>query len=293
MNDTSTNNNGEDVESVLHNILNSSNEDFLFGPSDEVEKIMLADVNELDFEQHRPENDNPHMLNLNKAIDENLNINLNDSLANIELQNNNIPANTNYINEKNINLAVDIESEIPANIEDEIEDDEIIFPKNNNNKPILEIQKDNKAQNTDYLSPISLSPSSVIHEDSNADTENNNTQIKIEEIENPPTVTQIKTDTKPTKEDEFNILAKNIQDMKRRILTTNELLLNFTYVKNSYSKISVNFKNSIKLLQKSELDRTHLISKNKSLKKDIANLTDKLAKYEKLEEHSEIGPSIE
>lgn len=70
-----------------------------------------------------------------------------------------------------------------------------------------------------------------------------------------------------------------ISEMKKRIINTHKLLLNFNFLKDSYAKTCIELKKSLNALRDSEIHRAHLLLENETLKAKLLEL--KSAKNEK------------
>lgn len=60
--------------------------------------------------------------------------------------------------------------------------------------------------------------------------------------------------------------------MKRRIIDSHKLLLNFNVIKDNYARACVQLKRSVTALKDSEIHRAHLILENEELKKQLQAL---------------------
>lgn len=63
-----------------------------------------------------------------------------------------------------------------------------------------------------------------------------------------------------------------ISEMKKRIINTHKLLLNFNFLKDSYAKTCIELKKSLNALRDSELHRAHLLLENETLKAKLLEL---------------------
>lgn len=107
------------------------------------------------------------------------------------------------------------------------------------------------------LSPASLSPLST---DGNTNTNNNSILSKIAEVKSVDSYTN-----------DFTI--EQIKEMKKRIINTHKLFLNFNLLKDSYSKTCVEFKKVLNILKDSEIHRSHLLKENQELTLKLDALT--------------------
>lgn len=63
-----------------------------------------------------------------------------------------------------------------------------------------------------------------------------------------------------------------ISEMKKRIINTHKLLLNFNFLKDSYAKTCIELKKSLNALRDSEIHRAHLLLENEQLKTKLLKL---------------------
>ncbi|KAG0666042.1 alpha,alpha-trehalase [Maudiozyma exigua] len=136
-----------------------------------------------------------------------------------------------------------------------------------------------------FLSPASLSPSSSLS------PENSETNIKLESLplntfdkkkqnrkptnknNNKTVITETKqidipSPAKYTKE----FTMKQVSDMKKRIINSHKLILNFNFLKDRYARTCAELKKAMNCLKDSEIHRTHLITENEQLKNQVADL---------------------
>lgn len=116
------------------------------------------------------------------------------------------------------------------------------------------IHKKRRLESTPYeqlLSPASLSPLS-------ADDNSNGSSIfsKINDSKSPLAAVSGKKD----------FTAEQIKEIKKRIINTHKLMLNFNFLKDSYSKTCVEFKKVLNILKESEIHRSHLLKENEDLR---------------------------
>lgn len=67
-----------------------------------------------------------------------------------------------------------------------------------------------------------------------------------------------------------------VAEMKRRIINTHKLLLNFNFLKEGYARTCVEFKKVMHHLKDSEIHRAHLLQENEQLREQVAALTAQL-----------------
>lgn len=63
-----------------------------------------------------------------------------------------------------------------------------------------------------------------------------------------------------------------VSEMKKRIINTHKLLLNFNFLKDSYAKTCIELKKSLNALRDSEIHRAHLLLENEKLKTRLHKL---------------------
>ena len=150
-----------------------------------------------------------------------------------------------------------------------------------------------RSQNEPFMSPISLSPSN------STSSESTDLRMKLDAIpiisssshrnqqatsaggkkakEGPRHQSQL-TETVfkqiPTPKpltNEFTMLQ--VSEMKKRIINTHKLLLNFNYLKDGYARTCVELKKTLECLRDSELHRAHLLLENERLKKKLQEVS--------------------
>lgn len=140
-----------------------------------------------------------------------------------------------------------------------------------------------------FLSPASLSPSSSLS------PENSETNIKLEslplntferkkQIRKPTNKNNNRAVITETKQSEIpspakytkEFTMKQVSDMKRRIINSHKLILNFNFVKDGYARTCVELKKAMNCLKDSEIHRTHLLAENEQLKKQVNDLKKQL-----------------
>lgn len=158
-----------------------------------------------------------------------------------------------------------------------------------------------KVQNTEpFLSPASLSPS--LSSDGDSVSVNNSRERTIssgnapKRVYKPMTCNTVKIlNNEPIiKHEKFSpekltneYTLHQVSDMKKRIINTHKLILNFNFLKEGYSRTSVELKKTITCLKDSEIHRAHLLEENENLKKQIAQL--KEIRSARSEEFSDIN----
>ncbi|SMN19850.1 similar to Saccharomyces cerevisiae YDR184C ATC1 Nuclear protein, possibly involved in regulation of cation stress responses and/or in the establishment of bipolar budding pattern [Maudiozyma saulgeensis] len=139
-----------------------------------------------------------------------------------------------------------------------------------------------KTTDEPFLSPASLSPSSTLS------SENNETQIKLESlpitsynkkkqkkiIGKGKTLTSetLKADTPIPDKYTNEFTMTQVTDIKKRIVSTHKLILNFNFLKDGYARTCVELKKAMMCLKDSEIHRAHLLTENEQLKKELAAL---------------------
>lgn len=73
---------------------------------------------------------------------------------------------------------------------------------------------------------------------------------------------------------EFTMLQ--VADVKRRIINTHKLMLNFNFLKDGYSRTCVELKRTLLRLKQSEIHRTRLLQENEQLKRLVIEQNEKL-----------------
>ncbi|SCU96807.1 LAFA_0G08218g1_1 [Lachancea sp. 'fantastica'] len=131
------------------------------------------------------------------------------------------------------------------------------------------------------LSPASLSPTSDSesqykhkkhqpHAVKAPTTNNTNTKQKstlTQKVHNP-------TDQPAKFSEEFTMAQ--VADVKKRIINTHKLFLNFNFLKDGYARTSVELKRSLLRLKQSEIHRAHLMHENEQLRKLVLEQCEKL-----------------
>ncbi|CEP61450.1 Atc1p LALA0_S03e03136g [Lachancea lanzarotensis] len=67
-----------------------------------------------------------------------------------------------------------------------------------------------------------------------------------------------------------------VADVKKRIISTHKLLLNFNFLKDGYARTSVELKRSLLRLKQSEIHRAHLLHENEQLRRLVIEQSEKL-----------------
>lgn len=125
------------------------------------------------------------------------------------------------------------------------------------------------------LSPVSLSPSST--DDSSTNCRSN---LNTEPMTNSRLPLKVEVAEKFSNEFAMN----QVSEMKKRIINTHKLMLNFNFLKDGYARTCVEFKKVMHNLKDSEIHRAHLLQENEDLKKKLSDLSARL----ELREHQQV-----
>ncbi|SCU89496.1 LAME_0E03884g1_1 [Lachancea meyersii CBS 8951] len=154
--------------------------------------------------------------------------------------------------------------------------DQLQHDKIDRNTPEARIVKASAAYET--LSPASLSPTS----DSESQYKHKKHQpfalkVPTSMAAPKPTLTQKvhKPVDAPSKFTEEYTMAQ-VAEVKKRIINTHKLLLNFNFLKDGYARTSVELKRTLLRLKQSEIHRAHLLQENEQLKRLVIEQSDKL-----------------
>ena len=132
-----------------------------------------------------------------------------------------------------------------------------------------------------FMSPASLSPSSS-NSPANSDSQMKLESIALTNLQQEKTLVvpkraavvvpekpQLVVPEKNT--NEFTMLQ--VADVKKRIINTHKLILNFNFLKDGYARTCVELKKAMGCLKDSELHRAQLMAENEHLKKQLAALS--------------------
>lgn len=265
---TMENDEGVNLESTLHQLLTDSNDLFADAATDAFDKNI---TNGSDVEN---------------AIESAINSMNTSDLVNTDLLNDKQLSLETLLGENsNPELMFDMEDtndilNVPKHfIEETSENSTQLYKK-------ARLMKENFKIEEPFLSPASLSPSSSLSPD------NNETQIKLETIplthydkrkvtpsKNTITATSTKSQIpSPAKyTNEFTMMQ--VTDVKKRIINTHKLMLNFNFLKDGYARTCVQLKKTMNCLKDSEVHRAHLLAENEQLKQKLAALTNFSGEY--------------
>lgn len=138
-----------------------------------------------------------------------------------------------------------------------------------------------KKTNEPFMSPASLSPSS------STSPANSDAPIKLDSIaltnlqQEKSLVVPKKTSIVVPEKVQLVVPEKNtneftmhqVADVKKRIINTHKLILNFNFLKDGYARTCVELKKAMSCLKDSELHRAHLMAENEHLKRKLAALS--------------------
>ena len=150
-----------------------------------------------------------------------------------------------------------------------------------------------RSQNEPFMSPISLSPSNSTSSESadlrmkldaipiisssshrNQQTTSAGAKKGKEGTRHQSQLTETVFKQIPTPKpltNEFTMLQ--VSEMKKRIINTHKLLLNFNYLKDGYARTCVELKKTLECLRDSEIHRAHLLLENERLKKRLQEVS--------------------
>ncbi|SCV04106.1 LANO_0G08196g1_1 [Lachancea nothofagi CBS 11611] len=121
------------------------------------------------------------------------------------------------------------------------------------------------------LSPASLSPIS------DSESQYKHKKPGFKKPTTAATLTQrIHTPLEPPSKFTNEFTMAQVTDVKKRIINTHKLLLNFNFLKDGYARTSVELKRTLLRLKQSEIHRAQLLQENEQLKRLVIEQSEKL-----------------
>lgn len=125
----------------------------------------------------------------------------------------------------------------------------------------------NKTVYEQLLSPVSLSPSSTDDSSTNGQPNINTASV---------TSSRVPLNGKLAEKFSNEFTLNQVFEMKKRIINTHKLMLNFNFLKDGYARTCVEIKKVMHNLKDSEIHRAHLLQENEDLKKKVSALSARL-----------------
>ncbi|CAB4253933.1 similar to Saccharomyces cerevisiae YDR184C ATC1 Nuclear protein, possibly involved in regulation of cation stress responses and/or in the establishment of bipolar budding pattern [Maudiozyma barnettii] len=278
------------LESALHQLLTDSDDPFQEDPSNPFtnDPTMVFNQNDTEHEHSNDETDieraiesaitnmnNTDIIDASLLNDKQLSLDTilgeNTHAADMDMHLTDLLGTNNNMKKRSID-----------NLDDEITTLEIEKKKKVKTQKNIKDIRIYKTTDEPFLSPASLSPSSTLS------PENSETQIKLESLpitsynkkKQKKIASKGKTLTSETLKADIPIPDKytneftmtQVTDIKKRIVSTHKLILNFNFLKDGYARTCVELKKAMMCLKDSEIHRAHLLTENEQLKKEIAAL---------------------